>query len=490
MGARKLPILCFLVGLPWLIAAFFPPLNHDSAAVLTWAQRMVAGERLYVDLIDVNPPMIFWLNMPPAAASALTGIPAAMLLVGWYSLLTIAGLALALPLLPRLLAAGPRLGVIAGAIGGALILPAHSFTQREHLLFALSLPYLIHALARAEGHAPRAAWLTAALFAGSVCLKPHFLVIPAGIEGFLILRRGLRASLRDSTVPTMVGVGIAYLGAAALLTPDYFSAILPIMAELYTSAGAGWAELLQGNQVLPILVGCLGLAILTVRGGSAPQLLLVYTLCATLIGVSQMKGWDYHFIPARGGLFLLAGWALGRGLSAQPARASIATFALIFAYAATLAPPFAAQRYFPASPEARLRALMEKTAPGGSALWFTTSLKPQFSLLQTTGGRYFGHYMSLWPLPELYSPWGPLNLRPLDQIEGVERDLIAATAADLARKPDLLIVTDGASEPGFGGRAWDHLAYFSRDPQIAAALAAYSPVGKIDGWTLYHRSGK
>jgi hypothetical protein len=120
-------------------------------------------------------------------------------------------------------------------------------------------------------------------------------------------------------------------------------------------------------------------------------------------------------------------------------------------------------------------------------LWFTTSLKPQFSILQTTGGQYRGHYMSLWPLPELYPPDGPPGLRPLASLSGIERDLIAATAADLARKPDLLVVTDGASEPGFGARAWDHLGYFRRDPRIAAALTAYGPVGTIDGWTLYHR---
>lgn len=487
MAERKLPILCFLVGLPWLIAAFFPPLNHDSAAVLTWAQRMVAGERLYIDLIDVNPPMVFWLNLPPATVSAATGLPAAMLLIGWYALLAVAGLTVALPDLSRLLPAGPRLGVIAGAIGGLVILPAHSFTQREHVMFALSLPYLIHALARANGRAGRSSWFTAALFAVSVCLKPHFLIIPAGIEGFLLIRRGIVPSLRDPVVPIMASVGIAYLGAVALLTPAYFSATLPMMAELYTSAGVEWRELLQGNQALPLLVGCLGLGLLTWRGGAAAQLLLVYTVGATMVGISQMKGWDYHFIPARGGLFILAGWAFGWGLSAPPGRAIIATFALVFSYASILAPPFAAQRNFAQSPAARLRDLMEQTAPGGSALWFTTSLKPQFSILQTTGGRYMGHYMSLWPLPELYPPEGPTGLRPLDRLDGIERDLITTTAADLARKPDLLVVTDGASEPGFGARTWDHLAYFKRDPRIAAALADYVPVGTIDGWTLYRR---
>src|SRR5580698_1064357 len=63
-----------LVALPWLWAVgyFFPPLNHDVAALLQFAQRMLHGERLYVDLIDINPPMIFLLDtVPVAIAEAL-----------------------------------------------------------------------------------------------------------------------------------------------------------------------------------------------------------------------------------------------------------------------------------------------------------------------------------------------------------------------------------------------------------------------------------
>ncbi len=486
MAERKLPILCLLLGLPWLIAAFFPPLNHDSAAVLTWAQRMVAGELLYIDLIDVNPPMIFWLNLPPAAVAAWTGIPAASLLVAWYALLAVLGLALAGPAFGRLFSTRERGVLIAAAIGAVVILPAHSFTQREHVLLALALPYLIHAVARAESCANRLSWLTAALFAVAICLKPHFLLIPAAIEGFLLLHRGARASLRDPVVPIMAGIGSAYLASVALLTPAYFTSILPMMAELYTNARADWRGLFLGDQVLPLVLGSLVLGRLTWRHGPAPRLLLVFTLSAGLAGFSQMKGWDYHFMAARGGLLLLLGWSFGHWFR-TPTRAAVVTVAASLAYASLLGLPFAAQRSFADTPDARLRDLMEQTAPGGSVLWFTTSLKPQFSLLQTTRGQYVGHYMSLWPLPELYPASAPAGFRPLAEITGIERTLIATTAADLARKPDLLVFTDGASEPGFGTRPWDHLAYFRRDPGIAAALTAYDPIGKVAGWTLYRR---
>ena len=62
--ARRLPLL--LPVLPLLAAVLAPPFNQDAAAVLQWSQRWLAGERLYVDLIDVNPPLIFVLNLIPA----------------------------------------------------------------------------------------------------------------------------------------------------------------------------------------------------------------------------------------------------------------------------------------------------------------------------------------------------------------------------------------------------------------------------------------
>lgn len=61
-----LPALLFL---PVVLA---PPLNHDVAAVLDFSQRWLGGEHLYSDLIDVNPPLIFVLNLIPAGLASWT----------------------------------------------------------------------------------------------------------------------------------------------------------------------------------------------------------------------------------------------------------------------------------------------------------------------------------------------------------------------------------------------------------------------------------
>ena len=135
-----------LLMLPIVLA---PPLNHDVAAVLEFGQRWIGGEGLYAHLIDVNPPLIFVLNLVPAAFGTVTGIDAIVLLQ-----LCILGLAafvwwlmgrirwrktegqieqLFLDMVPLL--------VLVGA--------GSDFGQREHLMVLGTLPYVASAARRA-----------------------------------------------------------------------------------------------------------------------------------------------------------------------------------------------------------------------------------------------------------------------------------------------------------------------------------------------------
>ena len=102
------PLIWASLALPWLwgLAQLFPPLNHDAGAVLQWSGRMLAGERLYVDINDVNPPLIYWLNLIPAEIARLADIPTPVALIATL-LATIAGmLLLARPLFLALVPAG------------------------------------------------------------------------------------------------------------------------------------------------------------------------------------------------------------------------------------------------------------------------------------------------------------------------------------------------------------------------------------------------
>jgi hypothetical protein len=128
-----LPVIFFLA------VVLSPPLNQDVAAVLSFAERMVAGEQLYAHLIDVNPPLIFLLNLPAvwlAAWTPLSAVQALLLLL----LLFCAGVVL-LCLRLRLSRAGPAEGVMLLALLPlALLLAGYDFGQREQLMAAAAMP--------------------------------------------------------------------------------------------------------------------------------------------------------------------------------------------------------------------------------------------------------------------------------------------------------------------------------------------------------------
>ena len=61
------------------------PLKDDIAWLLYVTQEWLAGRRLYVDLIEVNPPMIVWILALPAALSAVLGVSAKLVAVPFFA---------------------------------------------------------------------------------------------------------------------------------------------------------------------------------------------------------------------------------------------------------------------------------------------------------------------------------------------------------------------------------------------------------------------
>ncbi|HYZ34692.1 MAG TPA: hypothetical protein VE684_20710, partial [Crenalkalicoccus sp.] len=213
LARRALPALALMPAMLLLAVVLAPPLNHDVAAVLAFTRRWLGGEALYRDLVDVNPPLVFLLNLPAAAVgAALPGAEVPVLqacLLGWVAL----SVGLALRLLER---AGPVEGAALTAGLPALALAAgYDFGQREHLMAVGALPYLVVAARRADGVPPgRAACLGTALLAGlGFALKPHFLAIPALVEGYLLWRRGPARAVRDPVPWAMAGLWLLYLAA-------------------------------------------------------------------------------------------------------------------------------------------------------------------------------------------------------------------------------------------------------------------------------------
>ena len=127
-----------------LFLALRSPLKDDIAWLLYVARRWMAGRELYIDVVEVNPPLIIWISAIPLEIArwldvdsqfvAMPVFVAGVLGCAWWT---------ACLLRTRGGMFGDRMPVFA-AIGSALlILPAADLGQREHLLVAAFLPYLV-----------------------------------------------------------------------------------------------------------------------------------------------------------------------------------------------------------------------------------------------------------------------------------------------------------------------------------------------------------
>src|SRR5512137_2014497 len=68
--------LVFLVllaaGIAWV---YLKRVNLDVAVSLSTAERCVNGEKLYVDMTEVNPPLFIWMATPPIHLARLLELP-------------------------------------------------------------------------------------------------------------------------------------------------------------------------------------------------------------------------------------------------------------------------------------------------------------------------------------------------------------------------------------------------------------------------------
>src|SRR5882724_12394771 len=141
------PLPWILIALVFVVAILLRqvvPLNTDVSWLLVIGERMLDGEHLYRDIVEINPPMAAFAYLPGVALARVLGvdprhvIDAQLLLLAAASLLAVS----------RILRLSPSLGrmnwglfaVWAAAI--VTILPMHVFAQREHLATLAFLPAL------------------------------------------------------------------------------------------------------------------------------------------------------------------------------------------------------------------------------------------------------------------------------------------------------------------------------------------------------------
>lgn len=494
-----------------LATAMTSPLKDDVAWLLYVARRWLAGERLYTDLVEVNPPLIVWIYALPSLVSATFGISpraasapffaAIVLSCAWWTACLLAGRG---ALFARRLPVFATIGTL------LLVLPGVEFGQREHLLIAASLPYLA-LLARGIPHdgearaaEPGRLGLAVGMVAGLACaLKPTY-GVAFGAAELLAWRMGGKmwrpSSLGAAAALALYGVGVL------LFCPAFLEQAVPLALALYGGTDTPcWQILLQSRVLLTGVAVSVLLAALAPRflfraagpregAASAPQLrpfvqvllavLAVFAVAAAASYVSQGKNWFYHRLPATVATLLVLLLWLASVAQLRPRR-SLAVFAGTLLALGSLA-SFARDDYqrlqswvsAAVAPNLDTEVKLERLVKQENAhtyIAFSEWIALGFPVVNDTGVKWASRFDSMWALKGELWRMRQDGAAPKDYPirRWITRDFVANC-------PDLAVVD---TREGI-----NYVAVLSAsDPAFAEAWSRYHQIAAFDGLRVLKR---
>ena len=487
-----------------ILAEFRRPLNSDSAWLLYLARRVLEGDRLYVELVEINPPLVVWLQLPVVFLARWLGVdPTVVFRVAVFMLIGVC-LFLSAQLLrtvtPR---TSERRWILLAIVLVLLGWTRAHFGQREHIALAAILPYLLASAAAAQGHVlgPPLGVTVAAIAAIGFAMKPHFVLVWMAALAYVTWRR------RDTTwtmgLENRVVLGILSLYAVMVLVaaPEYLNLVGRLASTYDAFARKSVATLMLHSVETLCGIGALlayGLLRACLRSRETGDVFALATGAFLLVALAQRKGFSYHYYPVSACTLLLAAVALG-GRDACRARITervgVLMLGVILLLGAGSGTAWSLVQLWREEPvyqrQQEMADYIREHASDGSVL--RLSYEDSFPLIDQASGRWTMRFPNLWFVQALYADQlgskEQIRYRPPSQMTDPERWCFEAVIDDFLRERPSLLTVIRPNLPGVTGlpTRLDYLTYFSQDRRFAAALEAYEFIGVVAGYSVFQR---
>ncbi len=455
------------VGTTWFHLS--GPLGPDVSWLITVSERILDGGRLYIDILEPNPPMAGYLYMPPVLLARALGMPPEAFVVLWtvgFGLLT-TGFAARLVTANRLL----KHPELFWPVTLLLFLSAwgEDFAQREHFAAMAGLPLVATLALRAIGSRPRAhVWIVAGLAGGfMLAIKPHF-ALPILFGVLYVAWR--RRSLAPVFAPEMWLAGslfAAFCVATVLFYPAFLTNILPVATTVYIPDRRPlWLLLAVRAAVYFEVIFLIALVGFRRHITASPLLGVMF---ATSIGfllsyLAQGKGYPYQILPGTALIasFVLLGFSEQRDAARRVVESAIPIAAAIVLAVMPMLDDVAQWR--------DREPLQNAIRPYGEGLRIA-NLTPDLTVGSPLHRRLGAELVNAPPaLLMSISAWrlrlerhpDPAWLARIDAFEAAER--IQLRNDLIARPPDIVV----SSVDGF-----DWLEWAQKDPELKTILAGY-----------------
>lgn len=466
--------------------------NPDVAWTVHVAQRLLAGEQFGREVTDNNPPLIYWGSMPVVAVARGLGIPPLPFYGASVVLLFLGCAWICRRMLAQLLVAGVRDSLALLVLAIPVLIAGYGHAQRDAMIGALLLPYLVGAGLAARGEtAPMPLRLASGLLAGvAFSLKPHHLVVWLAIELLVMARRRNLSAWSRPENYVIAASGMCYLASVPLFAPGYFESMRDA-AAVYSAYdnSVPWLSEKSYSVVFALLV------VLAVRPRS---ILGSIAWCSMAASVAQLaavhlqgKDYEYHYFPAQvTAAFVVALCAAHLVVDAAERgvpgiRKASRRLPLLLAGGIVAALPLVWLLGFSADERDNLAAFIAERGASRPIVFFSSSVDPPFPSILFTDSRSVSPYSAFWPLPGNYSREEmaevPFPYHSPDSMGEIERRFVTRIIDVIEQeKPGLLFFPKSPWKQAFQASDFDFEEYFRQDPRFERLMAEYAPVGSID----------
>jgi hypothetical protein len=464
----------------------------DVGWYLVAVRKWLGGAELYSDIVEVNPPLAFYLVVPANWLENISGLGSQSAFFIYVSILA----ALSLIWCCRIvLAAGlrpiPAIMMALALFVALLIVPYTDFGQREHFMLAFALPYLVMSALFAERNNLSAAerFAIGTLAVIGLALKPYFLAMPVLVTvARMVLGGSFRQAVRIVFSPENLAIGIgcvAYLALIWIRHPVYLETVLPQVKAIYIGVGHDYAFWMR-LAAAALFLGTPPVLFALARSAERPNATMIVLLAAisgfTVSHLVQGKGWHYHFLPALACIVIAASFYAGLSLTERK-RPLVPALALLTAIYLGVVNPLAKGVYDHPEMQLILASHQDRLEGRRIASW-TPRIEISFPLVNVTGAQWASRYAYLWPLS------GALQTIAANDDPQVKKDAtqiietVRGHIVDdlIALRPDIILIS--------GAEAEKYRIFLDTDPRFDAAFAPFSRVDVIEGIEIWERAAE
>lgn len=460
----------------------------DVSWIITLIERLIGGDRLYLDVMETNPPFTIWLYYPVVyLANKITFSPELAVAIYVY-LISLGALALTMLVVRRTapFESGTPWWFWPFLAALFLILPGNAFAQREHIGLMLFFPLIILQAWRLsqddQESTPKLLAVVVGLCASVMILvKPHWAI--AVLLPALYIAWKKRSVLSVFTVEnfTIGIVATAYLGCVLYWHPEFLNVVYPMLELVYLPVRNGAEQMPQIVIMFAILM--LPFVVLRWRHRGVVPLADIAAISAIGFFISMVvlgKGWGYHRYPYTVLAVVASIVAFDRARQLNPGTRIVYDLGA-FMVATTLIVGTITY-HWRIGPDQSLVDLLRSHHERPKVAVMSSDLGLGFPLARRVGGVWISFYNADWAgahaLMRLRQESTTLTAAEKTWLEAFLSDFVAEKTAEFTeQKPDLVF------EDKTGG--WSR--YLRTSENFAAVMADYKKIAENSDIVIWSR---